>query len=107
MTDPALGSPATAAVQLIPLFVAKPGFEDELRQLLADLQKASRQDEGCLEYSVFSDEQDPRTFLLYEKWTSSAALDAHNEQQHVKEFLRAAEPCMAEDLLVHRLRPIS
>jgi len=107
MTDSAPGSPATAPAQLIPLFVAKPGFEDELRQLLADLQTASRQDEGCLEYSVFSDEQDPRTFLLYEKWTSSAALDAHNEQQHVKEFLRAAEPCMAQDLLVYRLRPIS
>jgi quinol monooxygenase YgiN len=107
MTDSAATSPATAPVHLIPWFVAKPGFEDDLRQLLAALQTASRRDDGCLEYSVFSDEQDPRTFLLYEKWTSSEALDAHNEQQHVKEFLRSAEPFMAGDLRVHRLRPIS
>jgi quinol monooxygenase YgiN len=60
-----------------------------------------------LEYSVFNDAEAPGTFLLYEKWTSSAALDVHNEQQHVKDFLVAAQEVMARDLRVHRLHPLS
>jgi quinol monooxygenase YgiN len=107
MTDTVPGPPAATAVHLIPVFEAKPGREDELGRLLAVLQTASRLDAGCVEYSVFSDEESPGTFLLYEKWTSSGALDAHNKHQHVKDFLESAEQVMARDLKVHRLRPVS
>jgi quinol monooxygenase YgiN len=107
MTDAVPGAPATTAVHLIPVFEAKPGFEHELARLLSELQTASRRDDGCLEYSVFNDAEAPGTFLLYEKWTSSTALDVHNEQQHVKDFLVAAQRVMARDLRVHRLDPLS
>jgi quinol monooxygenase YgiN len=102
MTDAIPGAPAPTAVRLIPVFEAKPGFEDELARLLSDLQTASRLDDGCLEYSVFNDAEAPGTFLLYEKWTSSTALDVHNEQQHVKDFFVSAKQVMARDLRVFR-----
>ena len=107
MTDAVPGAPATTAVHLIPVFEAKRGFEHELSRLLSELQAASRLDDGCLEYSVFKDAEEPGTFLLYEKWTSSTALEVHNEQQHVKDFLVAAKQVMARDLRVHRLDPLS
>lgn len=94
------------ATYLLPVFKAKPGHARELEQLLAALQTASRQDDGCIEYSVFNDEQDPHSFLLYEKWTDAGALVLHNDKQHVIDFLASAAEHMAEPLNVHRLRPI-
>ncbi|MCO4252006.1 putative quinol monooxygenase [Pseudarthrobacter raffinosi] len=107
MTAATTGSPTSGPVHLIPIFVAEQGSADELKRLLTVLQNASRLDPGCLEYSVFGDEQDPDTFLLCEKWTSSEALDAHNEQPHVVDFVESAAQFMAEPLRVHRLRPIA
>jgi quinol monooxygenase YgiN len=100
VTEP--GSPETTTVRFIPVFQAKPGSEDELARLLTDLQEASRRDAGCLEYAFFTDEESRDTFVLYEEWTNSAALAAHNELQHVKDFFAAAEPFLAEELKVFR-----
>jgi quinol monooxygenase YgiN len=55
-----------------------------------------------VEYQVFSDADSPSTFVLYEEWTSMAALDAHNELRHVKDFFAAAEPVLAGELRVFR-----
>jgi quinol monooxygenase YgiN len=102
MTDAAPSATATSTVRLIPVFEAKPGSEHELARLLSELQAASRRDAGCVEYLVFRDDESPNTFVLYEEWTSSAALDAHNELQHVTDFLAAAEPLLARKLSVYR-----
>jgi len=102
MTSTESGAPDTTTVRFIPVFQAKPGREDELARLLSDLQEASRRDAGCLDYAFFTDEESPDTFVLYEEWTSSAALAAHNEQKHVKDFFAAAEPIMARELRVYR-----
>lgn len=95
------------ATYVIPVFKAKPGHADELEQLLAVLQTASRRDDGCIDYTVIIDEQDRNTFLLYEKWTDADAMVLHNEKQHVVDFLASAAEHMAEPLNVHRLRPIA
>jgi quinol monooxygenase YgiN len=100
VTEP--GAPETTTVRLIPVFQAKPGSEDELARLLIDLQEASRRDAGCLEYAFVTDGESPDTFVLYEEWTSSATLAAHNEQKHVKDFFAAAERIMARELRVYR-----
>jgi quinol monooxygenase YgiN len=102
MTDAGPGALGTTTVRLIPVFEAKPGFENELAGLLRDLEAVSRRDPGCLEYRVFGDGDSPGTFMLYEEWTSMAALDAHNELQHVKDFFAAADPVMAGKLRVFR-----
>jgi quinol monooxygenase YgiN len=102
MTDAAPSATATTNVRLIPVFEAKPGSEHELERLLSELQTASRRDAGCVQYSVFRNEESPRTFVLYEEWTSIAALDAHNELQHVTDFLAAAEHLIARELRVYR-----
>jgi quinol monooxygenase YgiN len=105
MTDAVPDVPDSTVLRLIPVFEARPGFEDELARLLSDLQTASRLDDGCLEYSVFNHAEAPGTFVLYEKWASSTALDLHNEQPHVKDFLVSAAPVMARDLRVFRPLP--
>jgi quinol monooxygenase YgiN len=42
-----------------------------------DGMRRSRAEEGCLEYTMSADPLDPGRVLLYERWASQEALDAH------------------------------
>jgi quinol monooxygenase YgiN len=50
---------------------------------------ASRKEPGCLEYRVHQAAGDPREILLYERYESMAALDAHRDTPHFKDIVIA------------------
>jgi quinol monooxygenase YgiN len=53
---------------------------DQREQFLAgrhDLMRTSRGESGCLEYVFSADPIDPSRVVLFERWTSQEALDAH------------------------------
>ena len=39
--------------------------------------KATRSEDGCLEYAMSADPADPSRVLLFERWADQAAFDAH------------------------------
>ncbi|UUL76121.1 antibiotic biosynthesis monooxygenase [Pseudarthrobacter sp. Fe7] len=94
-------------VWLMPVFTAKAGHEATLHEALLGLQSLSRKDSGCLEYTVFSDDQRPGTFVLIEGWTRNEDLTAHNEEAHVKEFVDGVQPLLAEPFSVTPITPLA
>jgi quinol monooxygenase YgiN len=53
---------------------------DQREQFIAGrlaMMRASRGEQGCLEYSFCADPIDPARVVLYERWASQADLDAH------------------------------
>jgi quinol monooxygenase YgiN len=107
MPNPLPTSQATAEAWLMPVFIAKAGHEDELQEALHSLQTLSRNDPGCLEYTVFSDRQRPGTFVLFEGWARNEDLAAHNEENHVKEFVETVEPLLAVPFSVTPITPLT
>lgn len=97
----------TAEVWLMPVFIAKAGHEADLQEALHSLQTLSRKDPGCLEYTVFSDGRRPGTFVLFEGWARDEDLEAHNEENHVKEFVKAVELLLAVPFSVTPLTPLT
>jgi len=96
----------TAEVWLMPVFIAKAGHETDLQEALSALQAESRKDPGCLEYTVFSDDQRPGTFVLIEGWARQEDLKAHNEEAHVKDFVTGVEPLLAVPFSVTPFTPL-
>jgi quinol monooxygenase YgiN len=107
MLNPLPTRQETAEVWLMPVFIAKAGHEADLQNALHSLQTLSRNDPGCLEYTVFSDGQRPGTFILFERWARDEDLEAHNEEGHVKEFVKGAEPLLAVPFAVTPLTPLT
>ena len=70
--------------------------EEELRKLLAP----TRAENGCINFDMHQGVTDPSQFLFHENWTSKAALEAHFETPHIKNWLRQAESLLAEPLEV-------
>lgn len=73
-------------VVLAVTWVAKPGHEDEVAQIFAKLQTASRQEPGCLMYIVHRHKTDSRRFFLYEQYRNDDALAAHRNSPHFQQY---------------------
>jgi quinol monooxygenase YgiN len=81
-------------------WVASPGAEARVGEILDTLVPASRAEPGVLRYEAFRVADDPRTFYLVESYESAEALDAHAASAHVQELVFGE----AVDLLEERVR---
>ena len=59
---------------------------DDIRAILTSLTHASRLEPGCVSYIPHFIESDPSTVLIYEQYVDEAALEAHRNTSHFKEF---------------------
>lgn len=68
-------------------WVAKPGNEDEVRDILRQLGEASRSEPGVITYTTHVDPENPREFFIYEKYHDAAGLEAHQQTGHFQEMV--------------------
>lgn len=82
--------------------VAQPGREAELTTELLAMVKATRQEEGCIQYDLHVSTDQPGNFVFYENWTSREALDRHAASPHLQAF-----GVKAPDLLLQPARVLT
>ena len=87
-------------VAVVAIFVAKPGKEEELKQLAEANIEPTRQEAGALQYDLHRDIKEPRRFIFVERWASEAALEEHGKTAHIQAF-RAKAPEFVEHGEVH------
>ena len=71
--------------------LAKP---DQIDLVKAELQKIiapTLAEEGCLQYDLHQDNEEPEHFMFYENWASRDLWLAHMGQQHLKDYAAATE----------------
>ena len=68
-------------------WIAKPGKEKEIENILRILGEASRHEPGVITYTTHINPEDPREFFIYEKYHDIGGLEAHQETAHFKEFV--------------------
>lgn len=64
-------------VTLIARFTALPGFEDEVATLIAGLARDVHTEPGNIVFDVHREVDDPRKFVVFEKYRDEAAFQAH------------------------------
>ncbi len=68
-------------------WIAKPGKETEVQEILRILGEASRREPGVITYTTHVNPEDPREFFIYEKYHDASGLEAHQETEHFKEYV--------------------
>ena len=68
------------------LTVQNAGDVEEIRGLLAEQCRLSRQEPGCRRFEVYHSQNDPQVFLLNEHWESQEALDSHRKAKAYTEI---------------------
>lgn len=73
------------------------------RKAIVEMVRASRAEEGCIDYAFASDLADPDTLILFERWRDQGALDAHGKSDHMAAFqeFMGANPPEASDLRIY------
>ena len=70
----------------------------ELEKLIAP----TREEEGCIDYFMHRDNDDPSVFLFYENWESEKHLERHMATDHFKACFAAIDG-MTEEIAVRKL----
>ena len=68
--------------------------EDKIELVKAELLKLidiTRAEEGCINYDLHQDNENPAHFMFYENWETRELWLAHMNNDHLKEYLKATE----------------
>ncbi|CAO3421252.1 putative quinol monooxygenase [Azospirillum endophyticum] len=77
----------TSHVKIMAMLTAKPGKAAELRALLDGMLAPSRAEPGNLRYDLWRDRDDANRFVLDELYADAAAVAAHRETPHFRDYL--------------------
>src|SRR4028119_682306 len=76
---------AQEIAHVVALFVAAPGKENELEELLSTLVEPTRKEAGCIKYDLLRGiPGELGDFVFVEEWESVEALDAHSQSEHLQ-----------------------
>ncbi|EIF31607.1 hypothetical protein BCh11DRAFT_07136 [Burkholderia sp. Ch1-1] len=73
-------------IAVVAISVAKPGYEEQLSEVLEGLVGPTRKEQGALQYDLHRDVQEPRRFVFVERWESQEALAAHAQSAHITAY---------------------
>lgn len=68
---------------------AKPESAELVEAELLKFIEPTRQEEGCIQYELHRDNNNPATFVFYEEWTSKDLLEKHLQSAHLTAGLAA------------------
>jgi quinol monooxygenase YgiN len=75
---------------------------DEVLGHLLAVGRATREEPGCLDYTMSPDADDPGRIRVFERWVSQEALDDHLTKKHVLDFRGAISGIARTDRSLHR-----
>ena len=74
---------------------ANPDSIDLVKAELERLIPITRAEEGCLQYDLHQDNENPAHFLFFETWGSRDLWQAHMNAPHLADYRRATEGAIA------------
>lgn len=78
---------------------------DKIDFVKAELQKLiglTRAEEGCLQYDLHQDNENPAHFMFYENWESRELWQTHMNSRHLSDY-RAATEGSVEAFTLHEM----
>ena len=78
-------------VSVVAISIAKPGFEERLREALESLVEPVRNETGALQYDLHRDRNEGRRFIVVERWENDETFQAHVVAPHIEAYRQRAK----------------
>lgn len=85
---------------------AKVDTSDYVKSELIKLIEPTRAEEGCFQYELHQDNENPSNFMFFEKWQSRELWQQHMKMPHLVACLSNIEG-QVNDITVHQMKPIN
>ena len=92
-------------INVVAKLVAKKVSISAVKAELLKLLVPTRKENGCIEYRLHQDNQDPSVFIFYETWEDAASLEKHVNTDHYKAYVKAVGE-MIEAKVVNKMTMI-
>lgn len=93
-------------INQIVTFRVKPEYEAMFKAALQEDKKNARQEQGCLEISLFSSRQNPCLIFSLERWKDQDAMDFHREHPYTVKICSLVDKALAAPVEVMDLKKI-
>ena len=78
---------------------AAPGKEDLVRAELEKLVPITRAEEGCIQYDLHRDNENPGFFVFQESWESREVWQNHMKAPHLAAYMKATDGAVTNFVL--------
>lgn len=95
-----------ATVTVVAKLTVKSASIEAVKAELLKMVAPTRREEGCSEYRLHQDNDDPAVFIFYENWQSSACLEKHLNSAHFQAYV-AAVADLITDKVIHKMTEIA
>ena len=84
---------------------AKSGKTEFVKTELQKLIDTTRSEEGCVQYDLHQDNQNPAHFMFFENWDSRELWQEHMGAKHLQDYLAATDGAI-EDFTLYEMTKI-
>ena len=81
---------------IVARILAKVEYKELVQRELVKLIDITRAEEGCINYDLHQDNENPNLFLFYENWTSRDLWQQHMKNDHLAAYMKATEGAVEE-----------
>lgn len=92
-------------ITIVATLTIKSDFQAPLFEALKKIVDSSRAEEGCNQYDLHQDMQNPMVYVFVERWASQEALDLHNQSEHFTSFAQFTKG-KVESLVVNLMHKV-
>jgi quinol monooxygenase YgiN len=86
--------------------VAKKESVETVKSALLKIIEPTRQEDGCIEYFLHQDNDNPTVFIFYENWKSDGDLEKHMKTAHFNSLM-ATIGGIAEEIVINKLTQLA
>lgn len=76
--------------------LAKEEQRELVKRELLKLIEPTRAEEGCINYDLHQDNENPNLFLFFENWKSRELWQTHMKNDHLAAYLKATDGAVTE-----------
>lgn len=91
---------------IVAKILAKPEKQELVKNELLKLIDITRKEEGCINYDLHQDNENPNLFLFFENWESKELWQQHMNNQHLADYMDATDGAV-EDFTLNEMSHIA
>ncbi|MBT1072838.1 putative quinol monooxygenase [Pelotalea chapellei] len=93
-----------AKLTIVAKTVAKTDSVESVKSEMLKLIAPTREEEGCIEYFLHQDNEDPTILIFYETWENYACFERHMSTQHFKNYVNTVGSMIKEKVVYKMTR---
>ena len=91
-----------AKLTIVAHITAKPDKIDLVKAELEKLVPVTRSEQGCIQYDLHHDNENPAHFMFYENWENRDLWQAHMNAPHLTAYMEATDGAV-EEFVLHEM----